>query len=347
MKKLIAVLFIFAIGLSLIPLRSFATDESIEVLPTMTTQSVTENRIWVGTFQIVWNEILENIVKAPIKFVGFNSKMATDLNKKEFTKNNIDISAYYTKSGIVSPKLKKEIEKGIKKKFHEKSDILDMFDFSYQPNKLFVYAMLKKDFQFLSAFDKLPQGYFGKNRKPVQYFGIKDNSNSKLYKNVHVMFYNNDKDFAVKLYTKGKDEVLLYRTNNNETFAKSFADINQKEKNYKGNKNFVKDDTLMIPNINLYKVANFGELEGHNIANTNFRIDKTIETVDFKMNNEGIKLKSEAAAMVRCTCLEPIRGRSFSFNDNFVIFLIEKGQKVPYFAMRVHDVVSINKTGRK
>ena len=41
MKKLIAVLFIFAIGLSLIPLRSFATDDSIEVLPTMTTQSVT------------------------------------------------------------------------------------------------------------------------------------------------------------------------------------------------------------------------------------------------------------------------------------------------------------------
>ena len=120
MKKLIAVLFIFAIGLSLIPLRTFATDDSIEVLPTMTTQSVTENRIWVGTFQIVWNEILENIVKAPIKFVGFNSKMATDLNKKEFTQNNIDISAYYTKSGIVSPKLKKEIEKGIKKKFHEK-----------------------------------------------------------------------------------------------------------------------------------------------------------------------------------------------------------------------------------
>ena len=100
MKKIIAILFIFAISLALLPARTFATDDSIEVLPTMTTQSATENRIWVGTFQIVWNEILENIVKAPIKFVGFNSKMATDLNKKEFTKNNINISAYYTKSGI-------------------------------------------------------------------------------------------------------------------------------------------------------------------------------------------------------------------------------------------------------
>lgn len=35
------------------------------------------------------------------------------------------------------------------------------------------------------------------------------------------------------------------------------------------------------------------------------------------------------------------------FNDNFVLFLIEKGQKTPYYAMRVNDVETLNKTGRE
>lgn len=347
MKKIITILFIIAVTLAVIPTRTLATDDSIEVLPTMATQSNAENRIWVGTFQIVWNEIIDNIVKSPIKFIGYDSKIASDLNKKEFTKNDISSSAYYTKYGKVSPKLKNEIEKGIKKKFHEKSDILDMFDFSNQPNKIFVYAMLKKDFRFITAFDKLPQGYFGESKKLVQYFGIKDNSNKQLYKNVYIMFYNNNEDFAVKLNTKGNDEVILYRTNDNDSFDKYFTTVTQKEKIYTGNRTFHKNDSLQIPNINLYNITSFEDLEGHEIANTNFKIDKTIETIDFKMNNEGVKLKSEAAVMIRCTSLAPDSGRYFLFNDNFVLFLIEKGQKNPYFAMRVHDVATLNKTTKK
>ena len=218
-----------------------------------------------------------------------------------------------------------------------------MFDFTKKPNDIFVYAMLKKDFKFLSAFDKLPQGCFGENRTPVKYFGIKDNSNKKLYKNVEVLFYNNDNDFAVKLLTKGNDEVLLYRTNDDKTFDKYFQDINQKSKDYTGSKSFDKGDNLMVPDINFYKMGGFEELEGHKILNTNFYIDKTVETIDFKMNNEGVKLKSEAAVMVRCMSLAPQSGRYFMFNDTFVLFLIEKGQKVPYFAIRVHDVDAINK----
>ena len=77
-----------------------------------------------------------------------------------------------------------------------------------------------------------------------------------------------------------------------------------------------------------------------------YRIDKTIETVDFKMNNEGVKLKSEAAIMMKCLAMPIERGRNFMFTDNFVLFLIEKGQNVPYYAMRVHDVETLNKTGR-
>ena len=346
MKKILVSLAILVAMIGGISTAQAQEVNSIEVLPTMNTQSTAQNRIWVGTFQLVWNELTDKIVKAPVKFLDFDSQMANNLNQKQFKKSNLNEKSYYVKSGIVSPALKAEIEKNIKSKFHETSDILKMFDFTYNPEKIFVYAMLKKDFRFTNAFDKLATGNFGNSQEKVKYFGINDNSNPKLYKNVNVLFYNNDNDFAVKLYTKGKDEVLLYRTNDDKTFDKYYAELNDKTAKYSGDKNFVKNDTLTIPDIKLYQETSFNELEGHQIVGTNMQIDKTIETVDFRMNNKGVKLKSEAAIMLRCMSLAPSEGRDFTFNNNFVLFLIEKNQNTPYYAMKVSDVAAINKTGK-
>lgn len=346
MKKILVSLAILVAMIGGISTAQAQEVNSIEVLPTMNTQSTAQNRIWVGTFQLVWNELTDKIVKAPVKFLDFDSQMANNLNQKQFKKSNLNEKSYYVKSGIVSPALKAEIEKNIKSKFHETSDILKMFDFTYNPEKIFVYAMLKKDFRFPNAFDKLATGNFGNSQEKVKYFGINDNSNQKLYKNVSVLFYNDDNDFAVKLYTKGKDEVLLYRTNDDKTFDKYYAELNDKTAKYNGDKNFVKNDTLTIPDIKLYQETSFNELEGHQIVGTNMQIDKTIETVDFRMNNKGVKLKSEAAIMLRCMSLAPREGRDFTFNNNFVLFLIEKNQNTPYYAMKVSDVAAINKTGK-
>ena len=346
MKKILVSLAILVAMIGGISTAQAQEVNSIEVLPTMNTQSTAQNRIWVGTFQLVWNELTDKIVKAPVKFLDFDSQMANNLNQKQFKKSNLNEKSYYVKSGIVSPALKAEIEKNIKSKFHETSDILKMFDFTYNPEKIFVYAMLKKDFRFTNAFDKLATGNFGNSQEKVKYFGINDNSNPKLYKNVNVLFYNDDNDFAVKLYTKGKDEVLLYRTNDDKTFDKYYAELNDKTAKYSGDKNFVKNDTLTIPDIKLYQETSFNELEGHQIVGTNMQIDKTIDTVDFRMNNKGVKLKSEAAIMLRCMSLAPREGRDFTFNNNFVLFLIEKNQNTPYYAMKVSDVAAINKTGK-
>ena len=346
MKKILVSLAILVAMIGGISTAQAQEVNSIEVLPTMNTQSTAQNRIWVGTFQLVWNELTDKILKAPVKFLDFDSQMANNLNQKQFKKSNLNEKSYYVKSGIVSPALKAEIEKNIKSKFHETSDILKMFDFTYNPEKIFVYAMLKKDFRFTNAFDKLATGNFGNSQEKVKYFGINDNSNPKLYKNVNVLFYNDDNDFAVKLYTKGKDEVLLYRTNDDKTFDKYYAELNDKTAKYSGDKNFVKNDTLTIPDIKLYQETSFNELEGHQIVGTNMQIDKTIETVDFRMNNKGVKLKSEAAIMLRCMSLAPREGRDFTFNNNFVLFLFEKNQNTPYYAMKVSDVAAINKTGK-
>jgi hypothetical protein len=346
MKKLLlmlAIIFMSFAGLT----SAMATEtKDIDVLPTLNYQSTSPNQLWVGTFQLVWNETIDNIVKKPIKFVKYKSQMATELNKKAFKTSDISDNSYYTNYGVVSPKLKEEIEKGIKQKFDETSDILDLFDWTYQPDKLFIYAMLKKDFKFLIPFDKLGDAQFGTNPNKVEYFGIDENSKKGLAKNVHVLFYNSKNDFAVKLYTKDKDEVILYRTDEDSTLDNYYTEISKKEKKYDGSKKFQREDILKVPNVNLYQQANFEELEGHRIKGSKFMIDKTIETIDFKMDNEGVKLKSEAAIMMKCMALAPSEGRYFLFNDKFVLFLVEKGKDTPYFAMKVSDIETLNKTGK-
>ncbi len=328
------------------PVAVEAAVKDIDVLPTMNWKSESPNRIWVGTFQIVWNEFMDNLVYGPIKFADFNSPMAKALNKQSFKKTNLSDNAYYTKYGMMTPSLKEEIEKGIKDKFNETSDILDSMSWSEKTDNVLVYAMLKKDFKFLNAFDKLVSGGFAQNNNSFNYFGINENSDKKLYKNLKVMFYNSDSDFAVKLFTKDNDVVMLYRTNDDKTFDKYYEDLNKKASKYRGSKKFNKKDELRIPDINLYQEASFKELEGHSIKGTNLKIDSTIETVDFKMNNEGVELKSEAAIIARMTALLPEKGRNFYFTDNFVLFLTEKGQKTPYYAMKVSDLEVVNKSGK-
>jgi len=366
MKKILIVFAIISITLGIIPVanacwfwkknkisevkNSSVIQNAAEVIPVMSIESSASNVIWVGTFQIVWNEVMDNLVKGSVEFDTETPQMALDLNKREFNKTDISDNSYYTKYGTVSPKLKKEIIKGIKDKFDETSDILGGIDFSYNPYKLFFYAMLKKDFKFLEAFDKLEDEIFGSNPQKVEYFGINNNSNKKLYKNVTVLFYNSQDDFGVKLHTKTDDEVIFYRTNDDKTLAQYYTDLKEKTKKYKGSSSFTSHDSLKVPYINLYKITGFPDIEGKQIKGTNFKIDKTIETIDFKMNNEGVKLKSEAAIMMRTTALAPedfIEYRYFYLTDNFVMFLEEKGKNVPYFAMKTGDVSELNKTGKQ
>ena len=89
---------------------------------------------------------------------------------------------------------------------------------------------------------------------------------------------------------------------------------------------------------------NFDELCDKQIQNSNLKIAKAIETIDFKMDNKGVKLKSEAAMSVMKMSLMPdeLTPRHFYFDDSFVLFLQEKDRQ-PYFAMRVNDVKGLQK----
>lgn len=317
-----------------------------EILPTMNTVSNAKNQVWVGTFQLIWNDLIDELVKRPVEFVSEKSVMADNLNRKEFTVDDLSEKSYYKKLGLASPEVKKEIENGIKEKFNETSDILDMFDWTPAEKKYILYAMLKKDFEYLQPFDKLPDGKFAGSEGDVKYFGINEQSKKQLRDTVNVLFYNSNKDFAVALSSTKGDTVYLYRTDDKKTFDILYSDMIKKSNSYDGDRSFTKLDKLKVPMLDFKSEREFPELCNKEIKHSDLIIDRAIETIQFKMDETGVKLKSEAAIMTRMSALMPptkMEPRYFYFDDRYVIFLLEDGKTKPYFAMKIEDVKPLQK----
>lgn len=318
------------------------TNKNISVLPTMQDE-VSDNSAWCGTFQLAWNDLQDNLVGGDVKFETSN-KFVENLNKQTFTEASIPEEYYYKNWGVRNLSLKKEIEKGIKDKFNETSDILDLFswpenDEDVGENEYFFYSMLRRDFEFEKEFTILEKNKFA-NTENVEYFGINSETNEQVRNQVEVLYYTNKNDFAVILYTKEDDQVMLVRNPEGDSFEKIYENVNKKYEKDRGSKTFGKEDTLSVPNLNIDELKEFTELE-HNPFKvkdgSTAIIDQAYQTIKMKLDNKGGSIKSEAGIGTKAMAmLEEDEPRKFNFNDEFAIFLVNNNE--PYFAAKISDI---------
>lgn len=348
MKKV----FIIIIGITLLlmlgilvfgkPLEHTDFSETKGITTVLSLEDEIQNdAIWCGTFQLIWNDLKNDLAKQDIVFEP-QLQVIENLNKETFTTDDISEQYYYKKVGFPSLELKKEIEKAIKDKFNETSDILNDFDWTGRdPKDYFLYAMLKKEFKFEKAFEKLENGKFG-NFDNVKYFGIKEEAD-ELREQVKVLYYNSKDDFAIKLETKQEDEVILCKNPQGKTFNEIYKNITQQADKYKGSKNIQEGELLKIPNIKLNEKNEFTEIQDKTFYFSNglpYTIEKAIQTIEFELDREGGKIKSEAGMMVNyeSAMVLPDEIREFLIDDTFAIFLIEENKDTPYFAGKINDI---------
>ena len=108
MKKLLAALALLMVVSGSAMAKS---DAMLDVLPLLSSSSEQQNRVWVGTFQLAWNDLMDGIVKGPVIFEGDKSKLAKQLNKQKFKADMLSEDSYYKTYGEISPELKETIEK--------------------------------------------------------------------------------------------------------------------------------------------------------------------------------------------------------------------------------------------
>jgi len=315
----------------------------LDVLTLFSSESKAQNQVWVGTFQLAFNEVKDNIVKNNIEFINEEpTKELIGLNNSEFNKEMLNENSYYTSYGKTSPSAKKQIEKDIKVKFDTKSDILDSSDWSEGIGKYYAYAMLKKQFEFFEKFDNLKKASFNNSIKKHEFFGIDEKSNEKLYKNLNVLFYNDKNDYAVSLRTVNGDRVYLYRTNKNQTMDELYKEMLAKTNNYEGNREFTKIDTFKAPKLKFKAERKYPELCNKQIKGTDLMFSEALETVEFELDETGGKVKSEAALMMK-TCSLPFMEerptpRYFNFDKTFVLFLVDQGKDNPYLSAKIKNL---------
>ena len=309
-----------------------------EITPTYTSKlsSTETNKVWCGTFNLVWNDFMNDVIGGKIEFEDGPSELADELNKQSFTVNELNPNSYFKKHGVATFELKSQIENGIKQKFNEDSKILDKVEWG-NSEVYVLYAMLKKEFNYLEKFPTLKDDTFGNSEQKVKYFGIEPDTLQTASKNIEILFYNSKEDFAIKLKTKEKEEVYLYRTTGeNKSFEENYKEMLEKQAQYTGDKKWNKIDVLNIPFIKISDEINYDELCGRMIKGTNWYIRQAIQTIDFELNNYGGSVKSEALIEALKNAIFE-KGREFIYNDDFILYLKEEDKDKPYFALKVDD----------
>ena len=273
-----------------------------------------------------------------------------NLNKGTFTEKDLSEESYYKIYGTPSLKLKEQIENEIKTKFNETSDILDSFDWeNVDEEDYFLYSMLKKEFEFPKEFMELPDGEFaGYNN--VKYFGIDGNAEEEirdaLEEQVEVLYYDSEDSFAIKLKTKGNDEVIISKGNEEKTFGEMYENIMDRSEEYMGSRYIMIEENLKIPNISFNLKEEIPEIENKVFTFSNgldYIISKAMQTIEFELDKSGGRIKSEAGIYADNLSAagsyeEP---RQFIVDDTFTIFLVEKGKEHPYFAAKISDISKV------
>lgn len=310
-----------------------------EVVPTLS-DKVSADTSWCPTFQLIWNDFKNDIVKEDIKF-DEKSDILDNLNKEDFTTKDISDNYYYKIYGRKNLELKNKIETAIKEKFNQTSDILDQFDWSSDAldsgedviDRYFLYSMLYREFEFNRKFDTFNDKF--KEIENVKYFGIiKDND--EIRDQIKVYYYNDENDFAIKLITKNNDEVIVIKNPKGETFEEIYNNIKGKE-----TADFNSDDNFMMPKIDFNVLREYNELENREIETIDgiYTIEKAIQSIKFSLDEKGGKVKSEAGMDVKFeTTASDKKIRNFYVDDTFALLLKESNKEKPYFALRVDDI---------
>lgn len=304
-------------------------DDNIKIVPTLD-DKIKGNTMWCGTFQLIWNDLKNNIVKQDIEFSP-QLDCVDNLNKSKFTKD------------MISEELKNQIETDLMNKFGKTSEFINKFNWSNEQNetRYFLYSTLIKDLKFAMPFDDLETGDFAGKDTKTSYFGLKQNSNLEAREQVQVLYYNNEDDKAISIQTTTNDEIILCRTNTAKNFNQVIQKIDTEKKNYKDSTTLKPEEILKIPEIRINSEKEFKDIENKEFKDINgekLKIEKAIQTIQFELNKKGAKVTSEAGMSVTTNGITEEKIRDFSFDDEFVILIKEKDKDLPYFALNITNM---------
>ncbi|MDD3151110.1 MAG: hypothetical protein PHV68_09820 [Candidatus Gastranaerophilales bacterium] len=290
-----------------------------------------KNLIYCSTFQLAWDALCDDIIKAPLVLAG-NPEIQQILNKRLTGKKDIANDAYIAMAGFNKNGIIEKINQYLLKQFNNKKGCGITL---YNPDDILAYSYLFKHLEFKYKFEDLTDTpIFFNNETKVQTFGIKKFSD-EIAKQVKILDYINDDNFILQIESKSKnDEIILAKIQPKETLLKTVDYVFEQVKN-KNPINLKSNDILKIPKFDFDILKKYSEIANRDIKNINFNnyyISEAIQVIKFKLNEKGVVLESYAG-MVGIVSI----GKRLIFDKPFLFCLKEKNGKYPYFVMWVDN----------
>lgn len=327
------------------------------VLATTQAEPAGGNAAWCGTMQLCWNSLMDDMNGGkPVEFSDPSAKTdeVEHLNERLFSTDDLSPDHYYTYAGPMTEQAKGEIEDAIAERFDQESDILDKFAGWGSPGAQFLYAMLYRQFSFATPFSVSDGvGRFGSSdngnvASNVAYFEATDDEQRQQ---VEPLYYDDADHNAVRIATKGGDEIVLVRNPEGLTLEEMWngamvkADVAEADET----KPLGKDDTFKCPNLDIDMlrqdydwVGKAIELSGDDGESDKWEISQAMQTLKLHLDNEGGEVKSEAGiSLEKSTPMGEDTSRRFAYDDTFAMFVRDGNagdDAQPYVGVLVSDI---------
>jgi len=303
------------------------------------------NVLWCGTFQLAWNEACSSVGE-DLRF-DQASPVVDALNKKSFTKADLDEGSYVALAGFVRDGIHKRIRGALEQKFEglASAEFIPREAITPRPQDFVAYAYLFKNLEFATPFERLerPIAFGGKN---VSSFGMEEPKpdRAEMYPQVLVLDYKDMDDFVIELKTTSRgDRLILAKTRKGETLAATVGAVLQRASASPG-RQAGPGDVLQVPRLNFDITRTYTELEGKLLVPRNQEVAKdlgivsAVQNTRFQMDERGVRLRSESHAAFACSAeVKPQPRYIMIFDKPFLILLERAGAKSPYFVLWIDN----------
>jgi hypothetical protein len=287
------------------------------------------NVLWCATFQMAWDKAASHLGR-PLRMKP-GSALVDSLNANPFDRRWLDEESVSTVGGYADEELYKQIDQNVRAKTGRKSKLLDRIRSESQPGDLVFHALLVKNLEFETPFAKLGIWKIGKRK--VAWFGFTPSQEKTvaLRRQVRVHHYTSKDDFVIELLNRNPEDHLLL-TKLPKTPATSSELANHTLHRISPNSPEAgASDLLGVPHIVAEESVEFSELHGKTVVGKPHFVRAALQTIDFRMDEKGVKLKSEASLSFGCSAAPQIDPRLMILDPPFGIVMVRKGSPKPYF----------------
>lgn len=304
-----------------------------------------ESVLWCGSFQLAWNEAC-SLVGEDLHFSN-EPAMVGILNKKSFTKEDIDAESYVAVAGFVKDDVHGEIVRQLEDTFKGQATprYIPPKELTPRPQDIVAYSYLFKNLQFQVPFERIEKPVvFGTEEVPC--FGIGEEYKGKhveMLEQFVILDYQSEDDFVIELKTKSKrDRLILAKTQPQATLDATVEAIQKRAANPEPVQPRV-GGVLKVPKLNFDVTRAYGELEGKELLAKNPKIASdlvvlsALQNIRFQFDEKGVRLRSESQISFGCSKppSPPPAKYIMIFDKPFLIILQKSEANVPYFAFWV------------